>query len=238
MKNIQSYIDPNISSKELDHLTEKILTEKFYQEKKKSWKEKLNQMEPLQKSKTPLKVVHKKKSNRWWLLIAAALIPIVGALTVFWPTPPSANQMAANFFNAEEMPSPQIRKAIDEVPQWRSEANLLFNDGQFEKAILSFEKMEKEMPLTSEDHFFKGLSHFKLGQIETAISNFLVIKSRADEYPKFQRETTWFLALAYIHQNDFEKASIQLKKMKEGTWRNKEATKLLMEIKESSNKRY
>ena len=234
MKNIKRYTDPTISEKELETLSGDLIQAKLYHEKKKSWAALLEKKQGIKRMPPFLKVVSHNTSRRWWL-VAAALLPLVCAL-LFWQKSQTVYQMAEQFFLAEEMPSPQTRKGGNNTSTWQAEANQFFSEGKFEQAILYFEKMEKEKPLTAENRFFKGLSYFQIGQADKAIADFLLVKSMEAKQPKFQKETSWFLALAYARRKDFKKAVTELEQVVQDGWKATEANELLEQIRKEQNK--
>lgn len=85
----------------------------------------------------------------------------------------------------------QVASAID-----------LLNKGQFNEASEQLELLLKQFPKNASLAYYSGLAQLKAGRSGLAIDHFLNAKKDV----RTKSDVNWFLALAYLHQNEIEKA--------------------------------
>lgn len=229
MKKINQYTDPGISEKELDDLTGELLQAKFYGEKKQEWAQELKAAHGIERGGAIL-VKMTQKSSRRLLLLAASVALLITSWLLLRPNQSPANELAAQLFQQEKLPTPQVRKGLEDSAALQLAATDAYLDGNFAKAIEAWNQLERQQPLDAESQYFKGLCHLKLGQAQLAASSFRQVKAVAETQPKFQQEATWFLALSYSMTSDFERAMPHLRQVIKDDWRTEQATKLMEQL--------
>ncbi|NUN99574.1 MAG: hypothetical protein HUU01_03050 [Saprospiraceae bacterium] len=228
MRNIEKYMDPNISEQELHELTGKLLRAKFTRDKKEKWAEILEKEHHIRRGEVGKLRVASRNPLRTWLLVAASLLlPILVYFWLWVPSEPSASQLAEAFLSEEKMPEPQTRKGDVEIEALAQQATEAYNESKYSQAIALWEQLEARNSMTSDDYFFKAISHLRLDQLEKAIAGFQRIRSMSAENPKFQQETTWMLALSYLKAGQTEAAKTELQQVVRDGWRAEKAQQLL-----------
>ena len=189
---------PDITQEELEDLTGKLLRAKFNRDKKQKWAEILEKEHNVQRGGAgKLRVASRKPYLTWFLVAASLLLPILLYFWLWSPSESAALQLADAYLTEEKIPEPQTRKGSIPLETLAQQATEAYNEGKFQEAIGLWEQMEARGGMAAEDYFFMAVSQLRLKQYENAIANFLHIRSMQAETPKFQKETTWMLALAY-----------------------------------------
>jgi len=85
----------------------------------------------------------------------------------------------------------------------------LYNKKSFQLANITFKDYLKKYPNDFEAIFYQSLSQIELGKYKEAISQ-LVILQKTDGF-RFEKESTWYLALVYFKNQQPEKAKALLK---------------------------
>ncbi len=227
MKNIEKYRDPEISKEEMDDLTGKLLRAKLNRDKKQKWADILEKEYNVRRDPGNLKVVSRRSGKTWLLIAASLLLPILVYLWLWKPAELSAQQLAQAYLSEEKILEPQTRKGEITIEALSQKATEAYNQGKFQESISLWEQMEAKGGMGPDDYFFKGVSHLRLNQEEKAIDLFRQIRSMGDENPKFQKETTWMLALAYIKTGRNDEADEALRQVVRDGWRAEKAQKLL-----------
>lgn len=76
------------------------------------------------------------------------------------------------------------------------------NDGKFKEASKQLEFLTKQFPGNTSLAYYSGLAHLKAGRSNLAIEQFLEAKKDL----RTKSDVNWFLALAYLNENEMDKA--------------------------------
>ncbi|MEM0940135.1 MAG: hypothetical protein AAF600_20420 [Bacteroidota bacterium] len=158
------------------------------------------------------------------ILVAAASLALLATLYVVYQNSVTANTLAMQHLESQTLKHPGGLKGVAKSDANRTRGILAFNNGNFEKATLQFEKIA--LP-NEEDVHYLGLAYLKNGEYQKAIEN---LKKSTSEVSRFREEANWFLSLAYLLDDRDKDAIDQLEQIGKGEWRFDEARKLLKKL--------
>jgi len=109
----------------------------------------------------------------------------------------------------------------DNTAAWKAARNA-YRKGDYE---VSIREIEKIAPLNNEQQFYLGLAYLYNGNYDKSITQFepIIQQNNIDYSPT----SSWYISLAYLKNNQPEQAKKYLQQIQEGTWKYKEAQKLL-----------
>jgi len=101
-----------------------------------------------------------------------------------------------------------------------TEAFAAYNKGEFQQAVPQFEEIRDAYPEEKMPHLYLGLSHLEMESVDQAIVEFLVLAD--GNYSPFQQSARWYLALAFLKQNNEQAARKWLETLagKQGVYQN------------------
>jgi hypothetical protein len=214
MQKLFNYFNNKLNEKEDEEITRKLIEASQDHEHKKRWGQIL---EEKHKILPPSKNTAKKKSQKKILFKKIALAAASVLLLLFAGIAynnilsPSVAQLdteaLVRSYLAEKYHYPNLKKGVTEE-DFRAKATHAYSRMDYQEAIQYYDQIPN---LEEEDFVFKGLSYLYQHQSEKAIPllekaiALIPFKSfRSDE------EIKWHLCLAYIKNQDFEKAKIEL----------------------------
>lgn len=159
------------------------------------------------------------------LLATAASIALLVSLFIGYQNNISPESLATEYIVAQTLKHPGSSKGISQPNLYRTDGIMAFNSGDYEKATLSFEKIE--LP-NLEDSYYLGLAYLKTGNLANAIEE---LKKCTHESSRFKEEANWFLALALVLEGKNVAAQQQLYTISKDAWKYAEAQELLKRLK-------
>lgn len=156
-------------------------------------------------------------------IISSVAAMFVLALFI-WPNSNSPIQLSNNFIQKDFYENKSIKRGGVNSDLIRSEAVLAYNDKNFTKAISKYKLLDVA---TNEDNFFLAMSFLYNKDYNPAALQFeelLLLKGF-----KYEEEVKWFASLAFINNNQIEKARLTLNEI--NLWKKSDAQTLLESIK-------
>lgn len=141
---------------------------------------------------------------------AAAVILLVGLGVRFWlPQASSSDKLFSQFFEADEgLATPM--SAVDTYQF--SKAMVSYKSGDYDQAIAGWEALLPESPANDTLNYFIGVSHLANGNTEKAIGLLESASKVTDS--AFSSEIFWYLGLAYLKNEESDRAIDYLSKTK------------------------
>lgn len=215
MLQLNNYLNNKLNEKEDEEITRKLIEASQDHEHKKRWgkilEEKHNILPP---SKNPaIEKPQKKFLFKKIALAAASVLLLVFAGGIAFnnfstsSTPQLDTEALVRSFLAEKYHYPNLKKGLTEE-DFRTKATHAYSRMDYQEAIQYYNQIPN---LEGEDFVFKGLSYLYQDQsvkaiplLQKAIALIPFKRFRSDE------EIKWHLCLAYIKNQEFEKAKIEL----------------------------
>lgn len=162
-----------------------------------------------------------------WLQYAGiAAVLIIIAVTIFWPSRVSTDQLYADYIDLSELPS-LVNRGENDKNAGLIQAQKLFEEQNYD-AVLSI--LQKEIPKNkSTTYLYTGISQMELNKFEEAAKTFdQLINSKLIDAPKGK----WYKALLFIKTNKLSQARDLLLELTNNSnnYKFEEATKLLKEL--------
>lgn len=231
MKHLKEYRKGSpLSEEELDETTTELLYAKFKEEQRGVWENLIEQKHNMRRmEQAPRRI------NRWMTRIAAAVIlalcvaiPIRRML--FSSDAPSAHLIAE--YIDEPFDNITTRKNITiDVSDFRIRATNAYNKENYAEAIEAYEQIIKDEAATTEDYLYLGLSALYSDKSSLAAQYLQEANDRAKKEERYEAETSWFSALAYLQNNQSNKAYPILESIvKDEAWQAENAKILLLSI--------
>lgn len=228
MKNIDHYLDGNLSSEEMEKMTKKLIEEQIFEEKRKTWAKELERTHSVRRD---VPILNKKSKNRRiWFSIAAAILIILISFPVynaFYSTTPSSIALAEDLL-ANPFPNNELRKGQTDIDELKVKAITAYNTKNYEEAVLYYEQVSAQGQMSETDYLFLGLSYLygKNQDVNQAVANLESAQKAVTN--KYEEETNLYLSLALIKQGAQDKAHKILQKIVETkAWKYKDAEKIL-----------
>ena len=140
----------------------------------------------------------------YWISSAAAILIIIFILNSVFDNIPKNEKIFAEYHNNPcELTGIQVRDAEQEVSSAFEEAITLYNQNLFDEAFLKFHKSATEETSFVQALFYSGLAQFEAENYSESALIFDKVISQFDEY---EIESKWYISLAYIKTNEFNKA--------------------------------
>ena len=134
--------------------------------------------------------------------------------------------MADNFLQEDFFQNQDISKGELNIAQLKLDAASAYNRKDFTTSIDRYEELLSSGQAESQHIFFLGLSYLYGKNYPKAIEMLTLFLENKDTL-NFKQEAQWFLALAYLKNEEPDKARTFLKMVKEGHWNTEKATQLL-----------
>jgi len=124
---------------------------------------------------------------------------------------PAAQQLADTYLE-NTLPLPDTKRGTTsvEIFDLKKQAQDAYNNQDYTAASKIYESVVTSNFVKNEDYLFAGLSYLYEGKTAQAVEKLAVAKTKIAQGEKFWEETNWFLALAYLKNEDSEKARQQL----------------------------
>lgn len=217
----EDYLKGKLATKENDNFTKELVHDYFEKEKlKKHWGTLLDEDFNLKTGNNNNSVPA--KSSKIIPLLAFATTIAASLLLIFYVFVPGQvedNQLSAiDVLLNEHYATPFNRtmlKGPNETAAQRTKAFELYNGREYEKAIPLLTSFVQNGTAIEDDYFFLGLSHLYSKQPEEAIIALSFIYQKEDMQRK--DAATWYLALAYVANNECEDAKPLLENV--ATWK-------------------
>jgi len=173
----------------------------------------LNEFEKLKKG---LRTEKSSKMHYWYIAAASIALLFVATFVIYNM---SLGSDSEDIYLSYFKPYPNIIDAIDRSDKSTMSAYQLYEIGNYEEALRQLEKTDSDPAL-----FYKAQILMIEGKSFEAITLYKKISKKS----KFYEASRWYLALALIREDDFEKAALILKEMKDDY--NSRAQELLSKI--------
>ena len=228
MEASEKYTQPHLSGKELEQASEHLLDALHDRQLRRNWQRQLadDYQVPARRSRTS--IIRKLQP---WLAVAASLV-LVLSVWYWWPVTPKDHTVLLSEHLTRTFPNSEGRK--DEIigDSLRAQAIAAYINGNFVAAAqLREQVVERDSAIIEEDIFYLGLSYLyqQPPKVQRAIPYF----EQASEWPagQFTAESRWFLALAYL-QNEQIPAARQILEniVATGLWPGQPARDLLEQL--------
>lgn len=216
LNDYDAFIKGKMTEDEADVFTRKILKEHFNDEtRKEHWTAILKEKRRIQKEeKTTRNTIAKPNKLRLLfsgLAIAASVLFLIFSINQKQQQNIHPTKLLVSQYLESPFPYNGARKGANTISEKRLEAGNLYAKKSYTESIKTYHKIISANEGTPEDFLYLGLNHLYLNQANEAIQFFKKNVISADG--SFQKESTWFLSLAYLQKEDFENAKIHLQQI-------------------------
>ena len=234
LEKYNKYIKGEMTESELVNFTKVILKTHYDDESRKEKYRKILESEhdihALKKVKEHSK--HRKNPfslNRLLAIAAGFLLLVMGIYNYQSFSKPAYAKLLSKHLEAS-FPYSTGRKEIKATSEQRLKAVDLYVNKKYAEAAATYEKFIANPDRKEEDLLYLGLSYLYQNKSDEAIKTFTAILQNTDA--EFEVEAKWFLALAYLQAEDFDKTIIYLKEIEQQKWHGTDASKLLKHLNE------
>jgi len=208
---LDKYKQGKLTEEELDLFTGELVRAKFKQAKKDKWAEKLAEEHQIKRGKPKGKILTFPYRK---LAIAASVLLLVALIPFLQNYLQPESQQLANAYIENRLSLPDIQRG--KIPSattvdLKSKANKAYANKDFKAAAKAYEALLNSDGVEDLDYLFAGLSYLYSGNSEAAVNKLVLAQNRITQDQNFWEETNWFLCLAYIKNEELEKARNQLK---------------------------
>jgi tetratricopeptide (TPR) repeat protein len=155
--------------------------------------------------------IKKQKNTQWNLYYAAAAILVISLTSVLYVSlrKSPSEKLFADFYQPYPNTIPLVRGEVEEMSL--EEAMVKYETGDYVNALLVFENLLSQYPDSTEIQFYAAISYLNTGQTENSIVylNKITDKSKSE----FSEPALWYRAMAYLKDNDINKAKDDLKSL-------------------------
>lgn len=135
-------------------------------------------------------------SNTFWWIGIAASIAVLIAISTFVFRSNNYEELYAQYLEVESIPSLVTRG--EEKEQLLQNAQLLFEDQKYDKAVIAFEQYQNTSgsvnPLS---YIYTGISYIETNKFQKAIAQFELLKASNTLQSK---KANWYIAMTYLKQ--------------------------------------
>jgi hypothetical protein len=163
----------------------------------------------------------KKKNRRLYYLGIAATFLIIACTIYLFKFNSISNQ---DLFTAYFEPYSNLVTTRDNLPSKLRKGMESYSQGDFEKAIVTFNEIGVNEEAYNDMLFYKGMSYLALDLPNETIKSFLLIKT------SYEEQLVWYSAMAFLNLDDTENTRKQLVKIKKNSFKYTEAQQLLEEL--------
>lgn len=150
------------------------------------------------------KKIKGKRKLYYWISSAAAILIIIFLLNSVFNSTPKNEKIFAEYHNTPyELTGIQVRNAEQDINTVFEEATFLYKQNLYEKAFIKFNTLVSDNTNFVQALFYSGLAQFEAENYNKSALIFDKVISQFDEY---EIESKWYLSLAYIKINEFNKA--------------------------------
>ncbi|MCB0707121.1 MAG: tetratricopeptide repeat protein [Saprospiraceae bacterium] len=171
-------------------------------------------------------------NTRSILGIAATIVFLLAALWFLFPTEKPSNDalFASNFEPYTMVLNQRSELAADPIEQAINQAVLNYNQQEFEKAATGFQQLREVDPANVTYSFYTAISQLANGESAAAIT--LLEQLLVSDDHLLVEQSRWYLALAYLKENESQKARSTLQEIESGAFRYEEAKLLLRDLRQ------
>jgi tetratricopeptide (TPR) repeat protein len=144
--------------------------------------------------------------KRKHLVIAAGILIIWGISVVFFNNPSKSqnDRIFASYYQSYKDDNSSMYRAATITDNF-IDALDFYNKGDYQLAVIQFQRVIRKNTTDLDSHFFIGLSFIELHNYADAIDNFsIIINQKNDSF--FITRTDWYLALCYLKTNQTRRA--------------------------------
>lgn len=163
------------------------------------------------------------------LTIAAAVALLVIGYQFLMTSNLSSQEIYAS--NFEPYPMLLNQRSIDETTDDQATYNnaiSFYTKQQYSEALTAFEKLLANQPDNTTYQFYQANILLADNKADQAIPIFQKILD--GDHPNFEEQTRWYLAMAYLQNEDLENAKTLLDDIQQGQYQAKEAAKILKQL--------
>lgn len=136
-----------------------------------------------------------------WMGIAASLLLLFGISQFFNTGASDYDQLYSQYIDVGSIPSLVTRGENDSA--LLQEAQLFFEDKDYEKALQSFIKHQKKSEVVNPlSYIYAGISYIELNQFDKALEQFDLLKKTDTLQSK---KSDWYTAMVYLKQGEKKK---------------------------------
>jgi hypothetical protein len=224
MKLFDKYRLNQANEEEVSAMTEKLINNKFDQERRKAYADKLTKEYGISRSSSAN--TFRMTTTRWIIGVAAVLL--VGVVSWQLLISTGSYTTLTNEYLAIHYPNNETRKGATNLSELRAAAITAYNNKDYQQAAELRSQVVEQAEANEYDFFFLGLSYLyqQPAQTELAIRAF----QQAINYPakELLQESEWYLSLAYLKANQLDQARTLLqKRVKDNRWNAEKAARLL-----------
>ncbi len=178
----------------------------------------------------PISITKKEPfARRRWLRIVIAAAASIAVLIVAYINLSDTGDITVltSKYLSEDLPThPGVEKgAGEQATKIRNDAIKAFNDQNYTLSGNLFKQISKK---GEEDNYYLALSSLYAGQYSEAIQ--VLQKNLQNPNSKYVQEMNWYLASAFILNDNKEQATQQLEQINPGNWNYDKAQKLLRKL--------
>jgi tetratricopeptide (TPR) repeat protein len=184
----------------------------------------------IERKRSPIIPIRFRKSKVYIRFAAvAAILILVGSITLFTGKPMTSDQIIDRYYKAYEPPT-TLRSGIVAINNDFTLALKFYNTRDYEKAAALFNKVLISNPRDMQSALLNGVSNFEDKKYPDAKESFVSVIN--DNNNLFIETAKWYLALCYVKTNEKDKAIKQLEMIRNdgGIYKN-DAKKIIRKMK-------
>lgn len=144
-----------------------------------------------------------------WVALAASILLLIGvSFYIFQPKESYEQQLFSTYFSPRVHPDAPVRgESVMNLNEVESKAMYSYEAEDFKMAVNHYEVLVREYPKNSKHALFLSISYLGINNAEKAIN----VLSRLDIVDEnYKSDIAWYLALAYLKNNEKNAARIIL----------------------------
>jgi hypothetical protein len=227
MSKWKKFTDGQLSEQETDAFLRKSMTKGFDEAQKKEWGSRLSEEYGIHR--------HPPKPKLRGLVYVGALAAAIALFLLAYPlflSQPAGLEQQLELALAEPFPNYLTRKGeIEQTEALRQQMAEAYNAKNYEKAVDIGQQLIQSSNRQTEDLFFLGLSYLYQRNLPSSIDQLEKARSLSEQEGRFQEEIDWYLALAYLKNENWDQGKALLSTIVEQEqWNAGKARKLLKDI--------
>lgn len=160
--------------------------------------------------------------------LAAAITLILGVVAIYWLN--LDRQSSEELFIAYYEPYPMVlnQRSGNQDEAYRAAINA-YQNGEYENALTYFDQLIEQDTLVAISKFYQGVIHLNLKESAAAITKLISVADSKNQL--IQQQALWYLGLAYLLEQESEKAISTLQRLQQaGDYKQEEVATILKEI--------
>ncbi|MEM8586317.1 MAG: hypothetical protein AAGF87_18725 [Bacteroidota bacterium] len=235
MSDLERFIKGDMGQNEMEQFTKEMVSKQLDAETRQRWEATLRTKYGVKRKVKPSSKLGK---NRFRYFAIAASIAILIALFSWFQFSDGNTYRELTASYIEELPimADQIvfRKGAGQVSDLRSKAYAAYSRADFDMALANWQQLAAMDSLNAYDQFYWGISCLRQTPANTACT-IERLASLSNQVPELVQEIDWVLGLAYLKDNDIDKAKPLLEKIvDESQFMDELAVQLLSAIQEEN----